>query len=302
VVNSRISADSCVKGRWPPGDYVLILRVKGGLGNQLFQYAAARAVAEERGIPLKVDAETGFPCDPYERRFRLDSFGVTAETATLAEVEAARRRWGLHTVLARRIERLWIAKRGSNFCPLALRVGVSRRGGYLEGYWQSEEYFKSIRELLRREFSILIPHDSISARYCAMARSCCSVAVHVRRVRFAWQCSLDYYLAALSLLRQKIGNDLTVFVFSDDTEWALTHGRAVFKDSIQVPASESENDVQHLRVFSACRHHVLANSTFGWWGAWLADDDNHVVIAPRKGWDGSNRVIDHSIPARWCAL
>jgi hypothetical protein len=281
---------------------MLILRVKGGLGNQLFQYATARAVAEKRGIPLKLDSETGFLLDPYERGFRLNCFALTAEIATRAEVAAARLRWGMYTLLARRIERLWIAKRGSSFCPLALRVGVHRRGGYLEGYWQSEEYFKSIRDSLRREFSILTPHDPITARYCGMARSCNSVAVHVRCVRFAWQCGMEYYLAALSLLRQKVGNNLTVFLFSDDTQWALTQGGAVFKDAIQVPVSESNNDIQHLRVFSACRHHVLANSTFGWWGAWLADDDNRVVVAPRKGWDGSDRVINHSIPARWCAL
>jgi hypothetical protein len=283
-------------------DPMLILRVKGGLGNQLFQYATARAVAEKRGLHLKLDSETGFSRDTYERAFRLNCFAITAETATRAEVEAARLRWGLHTLLARRVEGLLIAKRRSNFCPLALRVAVSRRGGYLEGYWHSEEYFKSIRDLLRREFSILIPHDSITASYCATVRSCNSVAVHVRRIRFAYQCNMEYYVAALSLLRQKVGNNLTVFLFSDDTEWALTQGRSVFKDFIQVPVSESDGDIQQLRVFSACRHHVLANSTFGWWGAWLADDENHVVIAPRVGWDGTDRVIDHILPARWCAL
>ncbi len=281
---------------------MIILRVKGGLGNQLFQYATAKAAAEQRGMRLKLDAETGFEHDSYDRGFRLSCFDITAETATRAEIEMARRRWGVRTVLARHVEQQWIAKRRSTFCPLALQLAVSRRGGYLEGYWQSEDYFKFIVNLLRSELSILTRNDSITERYCAMARSCNSVAVHVRRVRFAWQCDVEYYRAALSLLRQKVGNNLTVFLFSDDTEWALTDGRALFKDSIPVPASESESDVQHLRVFSACRHQVLANSTFGWWGAWLAGDENHVVVAPRLGWDRSDHAIEHILPARWCAL
>jgi hypothetical protein len=168
---------------------------------------------------------------------------------------------------------------------------------YLDGYWQSDRYFKDIESVVRSEFQVrgdfLKPHLDWVGRI----RGCNSVAIHVRRAEYAPKCPAGYYHQAVDLIAGS-GGGPHFFVFSDEPEWARTNLRLGYALTFITPDGP-DTDVRDLLLMSMCSHFVIANSTFSWWAAWLGSNPDKRVIAPRHWWVRGNGPPKGLIPDSW---
>lgn len=293
---------------------MIITDIAGGLGNQCFQYAFGRRIAHRLGVPLKLDTSK---IERYGLRpFRLGAFNIRAEMASPADLARlrARRDWCERLGIKPRHQRVHVredSRRWFNpFDPRLLTIGDDT---YLEGYWQSEKYFSDIAGEIRAELSLRTPPPRETLALGERLASQPSVAVHVRRgdyltrptavEKFA-RCGLNYYERAFALIGERIG-DARFFIFSDEPDWVREH----FPKSPSVtvmkgaPAGCEQLD---LWLMTQCRHHVIANSSFSWWGAWLCAHPEKIVIAPRTWFNLSAALNDRDardrIPPGWIRL
>lgn len=268
---------------------MIVVRLQGGLGNQMFQYAAARALAERIGGPIRFDG-TFMDTDPggryTARKLELTQLNVNVDMANERELSAARPgSWWRRFLAGQKFIRVTDSKTD-------LRRFFSVSGNvYLDGYFQSELFFKDVRKKLLDRFRI---KDStvLNREHEQMVGSGNTVAVHVRRgdyvslpaaSQFHGVLGMDYYDAALGEIRSKTEQP-KIFVFSDDIGWC----RAAFKDKgvdafIDGSGKPSAHD---LMLMSKCAHQVLANSSYSWWAAWLNQNPGKIVIAPERWYLG----------------
>lgn len=270
--------------------------LKGGCGNQIFQFAAGLALARRLGVDLKLDVswfETARPNEP-----RMYSLGLFKGV----EARVVRRLWG-------RV----IRETEVPYNP-ALFEGASRKCS-LVGYWQCEKYFFALRDELRER---LLPREALPAQSIPTERAICeagerSVLVHVRRTDYESDANhglvpMEYYRHAATLIAGKVTNP-AFFVFSDDAKWCeanfkLPHPTTIvgdFNRTVQPRLGREDADLYLMRL---CRHAITANSSYSWWGAWLgADIEGGIVIAP-KTWFGPAASYDPRdiVPGRWIRL
>jgi hypothetical protein len=287
---------------------MIAFQAQGGLGNQMFQYATARRLALRYRCPLVLD----------HYWFDHPRIGETARPLELT-------RYPVEMRLASPLEmRMWSPIRsrwGRYFSPLmpmkVLRehgYGVNRSvlsaqsNSYLLGFWQSESYFADIRKQLLLELTPKIPPSPLDQVVIAHMRRISSISVHVRRgdyvtlesaSKYHGLCTLEYYSKAIEYIGQRV-EEPYLFVFSDDPEWARNNLQFQFPTEY-VDHNSSDTAFQDLRLMSHCKHHIIANSSFSWWGAWLSDSPNQVVVAPAK-WYNSSRPTPDLLPAHWVCL
>jgi hypothetical protein len=279
---------------------MIIIQLKGGLGNQMFQYALYRELLH-RGKEVKIDDVTGFEHDKL-RIPVLDRFGIEYEKATHEEVVAITdSRMDIFSRIRRKLtgrKTKEIVEVEGIFDPQILELDEA----YLVGYWQSEKYFTSpeVIEHLQETFSKRpqeIMHDSVSWTTLQQIECCESVSIHVRRtdyldaehIKIHNLCSETYYKNAISMVRQKHPNAV-FFIFTDDKEWCKEHFKG--HNFINVELQEGEfTDVADMLLMSRCKHHIMANSSFSWWSAWIGDTPEKMVIAPAK-WINNRKMDD----------
>ena len=267
------------------GAIVIIVQLKGGLGNQLFQYAAGRRLSLTLGVPLNLDIS--FYKRHKQRVYELDEFCIEAGIATPWEVA----RWRGPRLLTRITQPLGLLPRlvmekSFAFDPDILLLQEDR---YLEGYWQSYRYCADIAPQIRSELAVRTPPPAADRTLLERMSRCDSVCLHVRRGDYASNpttqqvhglCSADYYQRAV----EKIAAQLRapeLFVFSDDMPWVKQHCR------FELPTTHVEHHgvdsaPLELRLMAGCRHFVIANSSLSWWAAWLSANENPIVYAPRR--------------------
>lgn len=282
---------------------------QGGLGNQLFQYAAARRLAHKLGTELVLDPYwfsnpvAGETLRPLE----LDKYPVELRLANAAE----QRRWRLlRGRLGRYLPLLsrtrLIRERGFGYNE---SVAHAKTGSYLLGFWQSEKYFADIRETLLRELTPLAPPSPRDTQLLREMETGDAICVHVRRgdyvssssaSAFHGVCSLDYYERAIRHVTERVKAP-NLFIFSDDPDWTRANlGTGDFPVHY-VNHNTTPDAFQDLRLMSHCRHHIIANSSFSWWGAWLSTHPAQIVVAPTQ-WFLANRPTPDLIPADWICL
>ena len=273
---------------------MIIIKIKGGLGNQLFQYALGRAVALHHKSPLKLDL-TIFKT--YElHKYLLDQFAIQADMATENEISELK---GKNNPLFSALRKARLIKRKSYFKEKRsshFDASVFKNDDvYFDGYWQNELYFSGIRELLLREFESISSMSDVGCAYLECIKKSNSVSLHIRRGNYlnlknVNVLDVDYYMKAVDYLRKSIENP-TFFIFSDDLEWCK-NSLGFLDNSIFVDRTKTEID--DLKLMSFCQHNIIANSSFSWWGAWLNQNSKKTVIAP-KDWllndPGSSNVI-----------
>lgn len=287
----------------------VVVRLAGGLGNQLFQYAFGRALSLRNDARLVFDAVSGFPRDPFRRSFALSAFKVRCDYLPASYgysslIGRIRRRF-----LQAWSERLPLARRPyvveadySRWDPSISNLRITRRT-YFEGYWQHEEYFRDIRDRLLEELTL---SGGPSAECLAIADRIPegqAVAVHVRCLRHAaagdaatprLEIDPGYYDRAIAFIAERIARPV-FFVFSDNPDWARQHV------SLPQPCeylSTVRADYDDLWLMSRCRGFIIGNSTFSWWAAWLARASDACVVAPRSG---VGRGFE-SVPSSWRLL
>ncbi len=286
---------------------MVIVRLSGGLGNQMFQYAAGRAIAHRRRVPLKLDVSE-FQNGSH-RIYALEAFNINGSIISSQAIEsfktsATSRSALLLDKLRPYYRRPLIKESGFTFDPNILRASGQV---YLDGYWQSEKYFEDIQELLRAEFTVKEqPQGANASMMERIKQSSAAVSLHVRRGDYASDpgsnqyhgtCSPEYYQSAVSKLIA-LGIQPHFFVFSDDIPWAQANLHLDYPASF-VNQNGMSADHEDLRLMSTCRHHIIANSSFSWWGAWLGSHPDMVVIAPRKWFNEATHDTRDLIPASW---
>ncbi len=284
----------------------MYVRLIGRLGNQLFQYAAGRRLAALKSADLRLD--TTYYGWRSRDRYELGVLRISPKLARRTEIAALRGSRvsrllhpGMHTA-ARLVEPHF------HFWPDLL----SRREPvvYLDGYWQSERYFVDIRDTLLRE---LVPQQAPSKearRLMDLAAEPDAVSVHVRRGDYVHDprtsvvhpaLPLGYYERAVArLVREGLRPHL--FVFSDDVTWCRAYFKIGTAAGITFVSDQIDSPVEELHLMRHFRSHIIANSSFSWWGAWLADHPDKRVIAPAQWFTNTDRDDRDLVPAEWTRL
>jgi len=300
---------------------MIVVRFTGGLGNQMFQYALGRhlALIHKRHLRFDVsgyvddkpDAKTGV------RLFGLSSFRVEGEIASRDELEVFQphRAVGLGGRVVRAIDRCK---------PLAQRRVIQERmddrwqfrpellSSHLAdpvcvvGLWHTEKYFASIASTIRSELQVKSAATNENAAMLAEIASTDSVAVHVRHgdnvtvEKAHGALPVSYYQQASQRLQQCVSNP-RYYVFSDDPTWAKAN-LAFLGEAVFVSHNGDEKNHEDLRLMSACKHHIVGNSTFSWWGAWLGEKEGQLVYAPRQYHVAATYTYPDYYPANWTLL
>ena len=301
------------------GQGLIVVRLRGGLGNQLFQYALGRRLSLIHDRPLLLDTSEYRAAGPDPRQgirvYCLQHFHIRAGVAGPEETGPFRRyyRQDLLSRVLRRAGGLGFLldhtysyrtfRQAHMFYPRVL-ARRPRRVCYLDGYWQLERFFAPIEVILREELVLREPPDDYNRGMLERIDSSESVCVHVRHGDNANQAAAqhgvlppDYYARAIDDLVRAVPNP-RFFVFSDDPEWARENVRPG-RDATYVDGNGDERNYEDLRLMGRCRHHITGNSTFSWWGAWLGRRPGQRVYAPGRYFMHLEVPIGDYYPKSW---
>jgi hypothetical protein len=276
---------------------MIISELIGGLGNQMFQYAAGFSLAARSGQPFRTDS-TAF--ETYAvRSYALPHLCVSAGEATYND-------------------KVLVSSTGVALNEGPIGFDPRFRGvfdaAYLKGYWQSEQYFAPYRDQLISEFK---PHQAPSdgdLEIVAEMEECIPIMLHVRRgdyvsnpsaAKFHGLMPIDYYKAGVARVLKTIDKDkradVACFVFSDDPTWAKRALSFLGRVTV-VDHNSGDLGFMDMQLMAKARHHVIANSSFSWWGAWLCEQPGQVVVAPKRWFVDETINTDDLIPSRWIRI
>jgi hypothetical protein len=264
----------------------IVVRLRGGLGNQLFQYAAARALAIRNQAALILDTKSGFVRDRvYRRTFSLGTLPIVASGAGLIDqlpfcFESFRNKVArsVRPLISERPWGIYVCETEARFLSEVRDLAIPPNI-YLEGYWQSEQYFADQREILRDELVVRPPTDGKSLELADRMTSCDAVAVGVRlfeevpgtdKSGVGGVVPESFYLDAADHIVRRLANP-QFFVFC--TTAAGVEGKLRLPGPIHYVTHDNGfvGEMRRLWLITQCRHHILSNSSFYWWGAWLAE-------------------------------
>jgi hypothetical protein len=301
-------------------DAKLIVRLKGGLGNQLFCYATGRRLALKSNAELVFDDVTGFKYDHlYKRQYALGAFSIPARMASARErLEPFGR---IRRLLMRKASeplpmsrKRYIRQVGVEFEEALLTLKLQPGMTYFDGFGQSERYFADVEAVIRQDLQMRPPNDPANQEMSRKIHSSHAVALHVRWFDTndhgsASNMSRSYYQSAIDVIRAKV-EDPHFFIFSDEPkrsaellEPLLAGVRHTFVDHNRASQDASSD----FWLMSQCQHFVIGNSTFAWWAAWLGEQKGlSTVVAPAVNIDpGHNSTawgFPYLLPERWLAI
>lgn len=294
---------------------MIIVKLQGGLGNQLFQYAFGKAMAYKHGVPLVLDASLyslkNFGSDT-PREYKLDNFNIEAEV-----------RHEPADFLGKILSRPYLKKVLSYFEKVGLKPWghfVKEHGmefkeqpyypptTYYLGFFQSEKYFKAYTQDIRKQFTLAKPVSNEFSRLESKIKEGESVSIHIRRGDFLTHpgslkhvgfADLSYFERAINYVEKEKPN-CRFFVFSDDIQWAKKNIKT--KSPITFISHPNLTDCEELILLSMCKHDIISNSTFSWWGAWLNQNPDKIVIRPKRWFNNPALSSDDLLPPDWIAL
>ncbi len=289
---------------------MIIVKLIGGLGNQMFQYAVGRHLALRNNTELKIDI-SGF--EEYKlHKYSLDAFNIKKNVATAAEISALKkyqikpgRQWFWYNRLFADKTK-YFQERQFNFDPEVMKL---KGDAYLDGYWQTEKYFKEIELLIRSDFSFILSQGKKDITISELVKSSNSISVHIRRADYVTDkksgeshgtCPIEYYEKAIELIEEKVENP-HFFVFSDDHQWIKENIKIKYP-TMYVDHNNADTNYQDMRLMSLCKNNIIANSSFSWWGAWLNTNSNKIVVAPQKWFVTQKMNTCDIIPDSWIKI
>ncbi|HSW15808.1 MAG TPA: alpha-1,2-fucosyltransferase [Ramlibacter sp.] len=286
---------------------MIVSRLIGGLGNQMFQYAAGRALAHRRGVPFGVDRRAF-------AEYKTHAFGLDCFEAALVDPAPSQLPGAVNETRLNRLLRPFMrapfklyTERAFIFDPA---VADLPDGVYLDGYWQSEKYFSDCADLVRADFTVRHAPSAENQRWLQAIGESNSVSLHIRRGDYVTNaaaaavhgaCEPAYYQRAIEHVRRASGAEPTAFVFSDDPDWVAANLQLSCEMRL-VRHNDATTNYEDLRLMSACRHHVIANSSFSWWGAWLDPRPDAIVVAPQRWFAAGTPDARDLVPERWARL
>jgi len=293
---------------------MIVVKLMGGLGNQMFQYAIGRALAEQHKSKLYLDhsfLEDRTPKTDYFtfRNYELIAFGIDNRLS-----EFTGNMFGLRqSRFKKQLSKIWKFKTITDNILIKSDTSLLNNNLYLDDYFQSEKYFAQYKNLIREVFTFKessIEKNKILIEKIKATKN--SVALHVRRGdyliisdgKFHQVCDSDYYHLALKIISERIPNP-TIFIFSaDDPEWPQKKLNIFCTNYIVGNSNTGILGFENMRLMSLCDHNIIANSSFSWWGAWLNENPKKIVIAPKKWFADSQKneeTID-LIPKEWIRI
>jgi hypothetical protein len=292
---------------------MIITHVIGGLGNQMFQYAAGRALSLARRGQLCLDTQD-FEGYTLHNGFELHRiFNIDVPLATARDVRqvlkwrafSPLRRKLFHTRFAKfRGERLFVDSLSNHRYQLADMPDTC----YLMGNWQSERYFVQVADTIRADFSFKVLPSGRNAELANLIGKTTAVSLHVRRGDIALNpaslavhglCPLDYYRRAIEYVIARIAKS-EFLIFSDDMAW-VRENLQVNYPCHYVDHNKGLDSYNDMRLMSLCHHHIIANSSFSWWGAWLNPNVDKIVVAPQR-WFAANYDSSDIVPSSWIQM
>ena len=293
---------------------MVISHILGGIGNQMFQYAAGRALSLSTDQTHSLDLNdftdyqlhNGFE---LERVFNIDKV-VKSTSSNIQELLGWRANSFAKKVLRRSpFTRLrgpsFVVEPHFNYWPAFFKLD---HDCYLYGYWQSEQYFKDFADIIRQDFAFKIPLDERNKQIALDIANTQSVSLHVRRGDYVSDpknsnimhiCSLEYYRQAINHIIKRIEQPV-FYIFSDDMAWVKEHLSIEFP-CVYIDHNSGSESYRDMQLMSLCKHHVIANSSFSWWGAWLNANPEKTVIAPKNWFRNGNNDSD-LIPDEWIRI
>ena len=292
---------------------MIISHLIGGLGNQMFQYAMSRSLSLERDDSLYLDVQD-FKGYALHNGYELNRvFNINTKLAGSLELKKALG-WRAYSSVRKKLYNPKLSKfRGRNFFVDTQfsswrQLNDVPNDCYLMGNWQTESYFENFQETIRADFSFRLPPAGLNAVLFDQISRVSAVSLHVRRgdyvtnpssLAFHGLCSLNYYRRAINYISDRVDNPV-FYIFSDDIPWARENLQ--LKHSCHyVESNEGMESYNDMRLMSQCQHHIIANSSFSWWGAWLNPKADKIVIAPRI-WVVGDFDTSDIVPDTWIQL
>jgi Glycosyl transferase family 11 len=296
---------------------MITVRLAGGLGNQMFQYAFGRSLSCHLNTSLKLDlnylADRPQVAAHTFREFSLNIFEIDVEVANFRKSSSINHYIANPNVMLWKVRKkilgqtLYVEKRDSWFDTEVFNL---KGDLYFEGNWQNLRYFDGIEDIVKQDFSFKNKLSEDLNRLADEIQNSESICLHVRRGDYVWQPhankfnglkGIDYFNSAVSLILQKL-NDVRIYVFSDDIAWCVENVK--FDRIVRFVEYEYPNRQTHeyFRLMTLCRHFVIANSTFSWWAAWLSQNPSKIVVAPEKWFEDSTIDTSDLIPESWIRI
>lgn len=295
---------------------MIIAQLNGGLGNQMFQYATAKAVSLKQNTELFLDIDMLAEKDTvigdfFSRSFKLNIFNIRAKFADKDLLKNFK--LGVNNSMKISLGRffksdLFIYYKRENrlFDPKIFGLSSNL---YLAGHWITEKYFEQYRFNLLEDFTFRNSATGKNLEILTKILSLNSICVHIRRSDYISNKNASshfahltqkYYRDAINLITNRT-KDPTFFFFSDDMPW-VKQEFSYLKNAIFCDQNDIENGHEDLRLMINCKNFIIANSTFSWWGAWLSEYNNKIVIAPKKWFRDDQKNKNEIIPTNWIRI
>lgn len=298
---------------------MILIQQNGGLGNQMFQYACGRSLAIKHQTSLILDLsflkENISNRGTTKRTFELfDVFQINSKEASISDLKNGK-------PLFYKVLNVFAFKLGFKGIQMSkyfienkfsYNTNIKKVGEdcYLSGYWQSPKYFNSIESVIRKDFTFYKQLDNRNLEMVHLIEKSNAVSLHIRRTDFQnsnsnnthGTCTLDYYKKAAKYISTKI-KEPHFFVFSDDINWAKENLKLPFQLTF-ISGNNGRKSYVDMQLMSVCKHNIIANSSFSWWGAWLNSNRNKIVIAPKNWFSNKtlNNQINDLIPEEWIRM
>lgn len=279
------------------------------MGNQMFQYSLGRVLAIKNNSPLYLDIEFFKTSKKPKREYSLSAFNIKGDILPEKEVPFFYRQFNIKIInlVFKLIKIVFLKHEGVeksfNFTQSIFETDSEV---YLDGYWQSYKYFEQFEDVIKDDFKIKTKLADTVSNLSNEIKNNKSVCVQVRRGdyvgnSFYEEMGIEYYNKALEIISSNTEID-KIYVFSDDINWCEKNL------SFKIPTFFVGNKYQgkfgegHIFLMSCCKNFIIANSTFGWWGAWLSTHDKKIVVCPKKWFRDESINTSDLIPEKWTRI
>ena len=291
---------------------MLCVKITDGLGNQLFQYAVGKSISIKKHTDLYID-KSWYQKDTGEftkRNFSLTLFNAKYQEANTKQIKSIinpKLPFGIRSIYWRiqntlpYFKKKWVKEKAKSFDP---NIFKCKKNAYLQGFWQTEKYFVDIRDQLLKDLTLAKPIDNNPYKN-SIESSDSPVSIHIRRGDYIKETSehitldLAYYAKSIEHIRSKVSSP-SFFLFTDDPDWVKENN--LFSSNKEYTLVEGQNPEIDLTLMSKCDHNIIANSSFSWWGAWLNQNPEKIVVAPKLWFKNPDIDTSDLIPEKWLRL
>lgn len=273
---------------------MVVVQLIGGLGNQLFQYAAAKSLAIEKKEKLCVDISQ---FESYKlHNYALNHFKIVSNIYKKPNKY-------LKKIVSFFQKNIYYKEVGFGYNKDL--ININGDAIFLEGYFQTEKYFLKHEREIREDFEIITPLKKVTKETIELIQKVNSVSIHIRRGDYLTNPihntnKENYYEKALELIENRI-EDPVFFIFSDDMDWVKLNF-STKRETVFIDFNDALTNFEDLKLMSSCKHNIIANSSFSWWGAWLNQNPDKIVIAPKQWFNDDSIYSEDVIPTSWTKI